>query len=1081
MSSSTPTTKRSLTFGLHAPLVLKTTAFGQRPPRLSRTLPVGVHRRDYLLPAIRACAPEAVTENEDSSAPQEEAGALVHVPQGPRTDWAFLASLVLTGMLVSVAIAAAAASRRPIAASVAGAVALAQILVDRASRRHLADGAALQVLMSAQMRAAHKASIASGRDTAVMGSRIDSLQSALQSASLAADTRAETRLSPMFDLLQRLNDRISSIQNDSSQFARQVAFEESSRRAVLVRAERAEASNDALRERADNLERTLDEMRARMNRVRTDADTTVRRELSVRAQLTAAERRLERIGMLEEELMTERTRTEAITTELDDRIQASLVFERESADTKRRLRAAEAEIAALKRKLVESETPFRSARTILERAGAWPKEPESEQFEPDLTERQQALLARRDPRSKQASPARGYVDYDISDDVTAAPDAARWPSDPLLRDRREQDEGLGIPDDGGFGGISKPESGQPRPGLLSPSAKNGTTRARNGAPSETSSLPGAGETSTGSSPFSFSRQEFDNGSVSGNGVNGSKPSGTMSQSAALGPGTNAKRASATNETTRDGKMSAVLVAEPENQELPTPAATAPSSSSAMADPLLQRPQSANGKDVEGPGKKVSTGVTTNEPANMNNSGRKTAGAIPQMFPSAKPPIKTAPQNGSDTTAKVGDQLKVAGSGAETKTWRTDSGESTTGTNKPAPQATSKAPGSVQAVSTPPPATAARDNASGIDAGAVNTAATTPTTTAPTASTPTATTPAATTPTASATLSAPVPAPTSNVSTTAAPPPATAPAPTTPAPATPASASPAASLPNSTSSVLNGSEATNVAGGTVTPAPERRETPKVEPNAKDERASATPSTPRAAEAQSTEPDDEDDSAAPAYSIAIDRKGGAGPDKTVAEALELVSEARRQPKNSAESDRLYGEAVRMLKQAAEETHDAAHVVAEYGAVLLAWAKANLSAPASRGRLEEAVRALAVALKEEPNDEVSIFNRGLCLCMLAAAHASSNSRILYHEACRMFDTLLQVNPKSRVGAFNCGLSHLSLARLAEYGNDDSAEDILKLYCEAKVRFDLALSLLPGDAKATKYSSECQAAIDKLNEALG
>jgi tetratricopeptide (TPR) repeat protein len=194
--------------------------------------------------------------------------------------------------------------------------------------------------------------------------------------------------------------------------------------------------------------------------------------------------------------------------------------------------------------------------------------------------------------------------------------------------------------------------------------------------------------------------------------------------------------------------------------------------------------------------------------------------------------------------------------------------------------------------------------------------------------------------------------------------------------------------------------------------------------------------------------------------------------LAEAKILVQSVRRKSLSVTESDVFYSEAIEKQRIALDLTIGASHALAEYGATLLSWARSDLNGEFARDRLEESSRSLALALEKTPSDEVSLFNRGLCICLIAAAHASGQGQGLYAEACRMYDKLLELNPSSRIGAFNCGLAYISRARLAETDAPGSSV-ATECYLAAKARFQSALALQPDDGKASAYLVECDKAL--------
>lgn len=200
--------------------------------------------------------------------------------------------------------------------------------------------------------------------------------------------------------------------------------------------------------------------------------------------------------------------------------------------------------------------------------------------------------------------------------------------------------------------------------------------------------------------------------------------------------------------------------------------------------------------------------------------------------------------------------------------------------------------------------------------------------------------------------------------------------------------------------------------------------------------------------------------------------------VSEAKKLVASVRRKAMTVNESDKVFSSAVEKLRTALDLSNGASNVLAQYGVTLLTWAKCDLKGAAARDRLEESSRALALALEKCPNDEMSLFNRGLCICLIAAAHESDNPQGLYQEACRMYDKLLELNKSSRVAAFNCGLAYVSCARLCGAAEPGS-EEVLEYYEQAEDRFRRTLALEPTDQKAAGYLEECVLAVRRAKAA--
>lgn len=194
----------------------------------------------------------------------------------------------------------------------------------------------------------------------------------------------------------------------------------------------------------------------------------------------------------------------------------------------------------------------------------------------------------------------------------------------------------------------------------------------------------------------------------------------------------------------------------------------------------------------------------------------------------------------------------------------------------------------------------------------------------------------------------------------------------------------------------------------------------------------------------------------------------------EARELIRNARRKDQPVAVTDDLFSRATSNLKTIVRTTDNSVNALAEYGAALLAWAKSDLTNELSHQRLKEASHCLALVIEQFPNDEVSLFNRGLCLCLIAASQSSENSEDLYSEACELYSRLLQLNPSSKVGAYNCALAFISRARLAE-ARPTPSSDVETNYRQASTCLERALDLEPSDLKAKSYLEECKRALQK------
>lgn len=201
-----------------------------------------------------------------------------------------------------------------------------------------------------------------------------------------------------------------------------------------------------------------------------------------------------------------------------------------------------------------------------------------------------------------------------------------------------------------------------------------------------------------------------------------------------------------------------------------------------------------------------------------------------------------------------------------------------------------------------------------------------------------------------------------------------------------------------------------------------------------------------------------------------------------ANELVRNARTRGLAVAQSNILFKRAVSKLEAAMSLGLERAFVQAEFGGTLLAWAKVNLADPAAYTRLTRALGHLSASLDTRPDDETTIFNTGLCLCLLASTSEAPQAKKYYTRACELYDRLLRINGDSRIGSFNCGLAYISLGRLSVADDDSDAGTTLKgsiKYFEtAAERFTRSLELKPGDNKAQSYLEDCNREIAQLRE---
>lgn len=263
--------------------------------------------------------------------------------------------------------------------------------------------------------------------------------------------------------------------------------------------------------------------------------------------------------------------------------------------------------------------------------------------------------------------------------------------------------------------------------------------------------------------------------------------------------------------------------------------------------------------------------------------------------------------------------------------------------------------------------------------------------------------------------------------------------------------------------------------------------------------------------------------------------------VARGRDLVRRGRQRGLSAMEAGEHMGAGVAQLERALElassdddqkgEEEGEAWVGGELGAALVAWAKVDVSATGAPDKLLRADALLAQRTATAPADTAALFSLGLCRSLRAAM---TGDAALYRAAVRAFDDLLAVDPRSRIACFNCGLSCVSLARIAaapqpqeqereqEQEQDQEQEqakeeDKIEEKAEEKVEtdvkaeadvdieaksdaeaddagaesegetqefwlrkalghFERALELKPHDAKATAYADDCRRQLDIL-----
>lgn len=195
-----------------------------------------------------------------------------------------------------------------------------------------------------------------------------------------------------------------------------------------------------------------------------------------------------------------------------------------------------------------------------------------------------------------------------------------------------------------------------------------------------------------------------------------------------------------------------------------------------------------------------------------------------------------------------------------------------------------------------------------------------------------------------------------------------------------------------------------------------------------------------------------------------------------ATDLVKKARRRGLAVAQADVLFSKAVTKLGDAVILGASGAEFDSQFGSAYLAWAKVNLADVGASLRLVRALGHLSRSLELRPDDETTVFNTGLCLCLLASTSQDGRAKQYYVRACEFYEKLLQLNGMSRIGSFNCGLAYISLARLTEAEGDSSSEICREYFRVAADRFRRSLELKPGDAKATAYLKDCERHLAEL-----
>lgn len=197
-----------------------------------------------------------------------------------------------------------------------------------------------------------------------------------------------------------------------------------------------------------------------------------------------------------------------------------------------------------------------------------------------------------------------------------------------------------------------------------------------------------------------------------------------------------------------------------------------------------------------------------------------------------------------------------------------------------------------------------------------------------------------------------------------------------------------------------------------------------------------------------------------------------------ANELVKRARQRGLAIPQSEALFKQAISDLESALELGDEHASVEAQMGTTLLSWARMNIANTEAQDRLVKALGYLSSSLEKRPDDELTICNTGLCLCLLASTSDAETAKGYYGRACGVYDELLLKNAESRIGSFNCGLAYVSLGRLELKEEDVDAEKCTKYFESAAKRFEKSLELKPGDGKAQSYLDDCRREITKLNE---
>lgn len=216
-----------------------------------------------------------------------------------------------------------------------------------------------------------------------------------------------------------------------------------------------------------------------------------------------------------------------------------------------------------------------------------------------------------------------------------------------------------------------------------------------------------------------------------------------------------------------------------------------------------------------------------------------------------------------------------------------------------------------------------------------------------------------------------------------------------------------------------------------------------------------------------------------------------DELLRTAKELVKRGRRRGLSISKADGYFREASGNLEEALERvekfkanssnksTGNLKSVVeGALGSCLVAWAKVNIADNEAHDRLERAKSLLQHRVDDASDDTGALFSAGLCFCLLAATGAATESRNLYEQACKMYERLLEVDEKSRIACFNCGLTYISLARLAAADNDLSNTGAEREWLQkATARFEEVLKLKPGDTKAQAYVDDCRRQLNAMS----